>query len=123
MTYQIGYRRPPPDGQFKKGASGNPKGRPKGSKNFLTLLDKELAQKVVVNENGKKKSLTRLEAMVKRLVTGALQGDQRALMTLLEVLRRTGKFDVAADLPSLLPSNHEAVLAAYVQSQLAKATR
>jgi hypothetical protein len=119
MSYEIGYRRPPASGQFQKGNSGNPKGRPKGSKNFLTLLDQELNQKVVVNENGRKKSLTRLQAMVKRLVTGALQGDQRALVTLLEVMRRTGKFDVQqgnAALP-LLPDNYEQILEAYVQSR------
>jgi hypothetical protein len=52
MGYDVGYRRPPPSGQFKKGTSGNPKGRPKGAKNFLTLLEQELAQTVVINEGG-----------------------------------------------------------------------
>jgi hypothetical protein len=77
----------------------------------------------VVNENGKKKSLTRLEAMVKRLVSGALQGDQRSLMTLLEVMRRTGKFDVEQSASSLLlPDNYEQILDAYVQSRHDAAT-
>ena len=117
MTYEIGYRRPPPAGRFKKGASGNPKGRPKGSRNFLTLLEQELAQTIVVTENGKKKSVSRMQAMVKRMVAGALQGDQKALLTLVEILRRTGGFEpVAVD--SLLPDNYENILEAYVQSQV-----
>jgi hypothetical protein len=29
--YKVGYGKPPRSGQFKRGNSGNPKGRPKGS--------------------------------------------------------------------------------------------
>lgn len=114
MVYEIGYRRPPKTSQFTKGKSGNSKGRPKGSKNFVTLLEKELSQAIVVNENGKRKSITRLQAMVKKMVAGALQGDQKAVLTLFEIMRRTGQFD-KTDAASLLPDNYEAILDAYVQ--------
>ena len=51
------------------------------------------------------------------MVAGALQGDQKALLTLVEILRRTGGFEpVAVD--SLLPDNYENILEAYVQSQV-----
>lgn len=113
MTYDIGYRRPPVSGRFKKGKSGNSKGRPKGSGNFLMLLEQELSQSIVVNENGKKKSITRMQAMVKRIVAGALQGDLKALMTLVEILRRTGKFE-ETDINNLLPDDYENILDAYV---------
>lgn len=122
MSYEIGYRRPPASGQFKKGASGNAKGRPKGSKNFITLLEKELAQKIVVNENGKKKSVTRLQAMVKRMVSGALQGDQKALLTLVEILRRSGQFQ-PADVQALVPDNYAEILDAYVQARQKKGAK
>lgn len=113
MTYDIGYRRPPESGRFKKGTSGNPRGRPKGSTNFLTILEQELAQSIVVNENGKKKTITRMQAMVKRIVAGALQGDLKALMTLFEILRRLGKF-AEADVGGLLPNNYQSLLDSYV---------
>jgi hypothetical protein len=113
MSYEVGYRRPPKSGRFKKGLSGNPKGRPKGSNNFLTLLDQELAQSIVVNENGKIKSITRMQAMVKRIVAGALQGVQRATLTLVEILKRTGRFE-SPDADTLLPEDYESLLEAYV---------
>jgi len=114
--YPIGYRRPPASGQFKKGSSGNPKGRPKGSRNFVTLLQSELGQKIVVSENGRKKSITRLEALVKRLVSGALQGDPKQLLNLVEILRKSNSL-APSEVEGLLPENYEAVLDAYVQSR------
>jgi len=116
MAYETGYRRPPISGRFKKGRSGNPKGRPKGSGNFLTLLEQELGQSIIVNENGKKKTITRMQAMVKRIVAGALQGDLKALMTLVEILRRSGKFE-EKEIDSLLPDNYENILDTYVMQR------
>ena len=113
MAYEIGYKRPPKASQFKKGKSGNPRGRPKGSNNFLTLLEQELGQSIVVNENGKKKTISRMQAMVKRMVSGALQGETRAMLTLVEILRRTGRFDETT-VDNLLPENYEDMLDTYV---------
>ena len=48
--YEVGYKKPPKDTQFKPGQSGNPLGRPKGTKNLKTDLMEELGQKIVVRE-------------------------------------------------------------------------
>lgn len=116
MVYEIGYRRPPASGQFKKGQSGNKEGRPKGSKNFLTLLEHELSQTITVNENGKKKTITRLQAMVKRMVADALQGNLKSLMALVEILRKTGKFE-ETDIANQLPADYEEILNSFVQQR------
>ena len=85
--YQVGYGKPPQHTRFKKGESGNPTGRPKGSKNLTTLLEKELKQRVVVTENGRRRSITKQEAMVKHLVNKAVSGDRALMQLLLEEIR------------------------------------
>lgn len=82
---KVGYGRPPANTQFKKGQSGNPKGRPKGSFNVSTLFMKTLREKVVVNENGKRKKVTKLEAALKQLVNKAASGDLRAINQLADL--------------------------------------
>jgi hypothetical protein len=58
MAFEIGYRRPPPEHQFRKGVSGNPRGRPKESTNLVTLLQKELKAPIQITENGRLRSTT-----------------------------------------------------------------
>jgi Family of unknown function (DUF5681) len=48
--HAVGYGRAPRHTRFQPGRSGNPKGRPKGSKNFSTLFSEELAQPVTLTE-------------------------------------------------------------------------
>src|SRR5208282_6841783 len=84
----VGYRRPPRRRQFKPGLSGNPKGRPRGSRNASTLLDEALKERVTVSENGRRRKVTKLEVILKQLVNTAAKGDHRATRLLLEWTER-----------------------------------
>ncbi|HTV56705.1 MAG TPA: DUF5681 domain-containing protein, partial [Terriglobia bacterium] len=75
----VGYGKPPENTRFKKGVSGNPKGRPKGSLNVANAFAKALREKVVIVEHGQRKSVTKFEAALKQLVNKAASGDLRAL--------------------------------------------
>jgi hypothetical protein len=76
--YETGYAKPPKHGQFKKGQSGNPKGRSKGAKNLKTALEQELKAKVTLKEGGKIKTVSKTEALAKSIVNKAIGGDPRA---------------------------------------------
>ena len=84
--YPIGYGKPPAQTRFKKGQSGNPTGRPKGTPNFATALEQALNEQVVVNEGGQRRTVSKLEATVKQLVNKATLGDPRATQQVLGVL-------------------------------------
>lgn len=86
-TYEVGYKRPPKSGQFKPGQSGNRKGRPKGSLNFDTLLERELNSSVSVAENGRRKQVRKKEVIVKQLVNKAAAGELRATTLLMNEVR------------------------------------
>jgi hypothetical protein len=87
IGYGTGYGKPPENTRFKKGQSGNPKGRPKGSRCFTTLLDRALNQRVVINEGGRRKSVSKLEAAFKQVANKAASGDPIALRLLLPLLQ------------------------------------
>lgn len=85
--YSVGYGRPPQQTRFKKGASGNPRGRPRGTKTSATLLNKVLDEKVIITENGSRKIITKREAAFKQLANKAAGGDARTIQLLLAELR------------------------------------
>lgn len=81
--YEVGRGKPPKKTQFKKGQSGNPRGRRKGSKNFKSTLQTELKRQVTINEDGRRKRISKREAVAKQLVNKAVSGDPKALPVLL----------------------------------------
>lgn len=76
---KVGYRKPPKHAQFKPGQSGNPAGRPKGQRNFLTDLLDELSEFVEFNVKGEKKRCSKQRALIKAAFGKAASGDARML--------------------------------------------
>jgi hypothetical protein len=85
--YEVGYGKPPPHTRFKKGQSGNPRGRPAGAKNLKTLLTDALNEPVVVTENGGHRKITKRQAIVTQLVNRSATADWRAIKILFDILR------------------------------------
>lgn len=77
--YEIGYGKPPKQTRFKAGQSGNPKGRPKGVRNFKTDLRATLRAPVKLMSGGRPRKVSTQKAMLLRLREKALGGDSRAL--------------------------------------------
>lgn len=75
--YEVGYGRPPRHSRWRKGQSGNPRGRPK-RKTLAQAVSAALYEKVTVTENGRRRSISKLEALSKQLVNKSASGDMRA---------------------------------------------
>jgi hypothetical protein len=91
-AYEVGYRKPPKHSQFKKGQSGNPAGRPKGSKGpqAADTLARLLFRKVPVSEGGVARRLPTWEVICHRLISGAMSGDHRAMRELFRQMESLG---------------------------------
>ena len=85
--YAVGYGKPPRHAGFQKGRSGNPKGRPKGSKNLATLVAQALDEKVMVTEDGRRRRVTKRELMVTQLVNKSAAADLRAIKQLTDIVQ------------------------------------
>ena len=88
--YAVGYGKPPRHTRFEKGRSGNPKGRPSGSKNMSTLFTEALNETVIIAENGGRRKISKRQAIVKQIVNKAAKGDWRCTKLLLELPQETG---------------------------------
>lgn len=96
----VGYGKPPKRTRFKPGQSGNPRGRPKGTLNMATVLARTLRAKVVVNENGRRKTITKLEAALQQLTNKAAGGDLKAVHLLAGLVRSAEERTVQAVNPT-----------------------
>jgi hypothetical protein len=87
-SYEVGYGKPPRGDQFAKGRSGNPKGRPKGSKNLASVILRESRQPVKITGPRGSRTVTKLEATVMQVGNKAAQGDLRAAREFIPMVER-----------------------------------
>lgn len=86
--YEVGYRKPPKKGQFKKGISGNPSGRPKKPADFLSALLREANSDVPIHENGKQKVVKKIEVVAKQVMNKAATGSIHAQHLVFKLLQQ-----------------------------------
>jgi Family of unknown function (DUF5681) len=85
---KVGYGQPPKHTQFKKGQSGNPKGRPKQVQAHMPvsrIIRHSLSEEVQGFVNGKTRKMTKLAAIIEVQSAKALKGDTRAAKLVIDL--------------------------------------
>ena len=107
-----GYGKPPRHSRFKKGQSGNPKGRPKGGRNFSTDVKATLEEPIRVTHHGKARTVSTQHAALMRLREKALSGEVRALDRVIELARLYDDDDEMAEAAIRLSATDAEILEA-----------
>lgn len=114
MRDGVGYKRPPVATRWKKGQSGNPSGRKKGTLNLKTDLMAELAEIIQINEGGTPRRITKQRALLKSLAARGIKGDARAANLILSLIARLLEPDQQPLSFNDVGDEDEAILSAYL---------
>ena len=112
---QAGYCKAPKHTRFVKGQSGNPTGRPKGSRNIATLLIIEGRKKVQVKINGQVRIMTKIKAGIMQLWNTAASGDLRALQQVLSWQYSMEESEKSGKIPPTIEDADRAVMASLLK--------
>lgn len=120
--YDVGYRRPPEHGRFKKGHSGNPAGRRAEQERFAAVLREELASEIVMKIGDKKLKASVMRGLTKMLINMALAGDKKAISELMRQINRYFPEQPESQDASLPPTEEDLeILNNFLRRQLARA--
>jgi hypothetical protein len=96
--------------RFKDGQSGNPNGRPKGSKNFSTAINNELDQRVSVTENGRSRKVPKRDIVAKQVVNQSAEGNLKAMPILFKQIEKTEEATGSAgEMPVLADADRQVI--------------
>jgi len=121
--YEVGYGKPPRRTRFTKGQSGNPRGRVRGGKNLKTLLDETLNEPVIVAENGGRRKISKLRAIIKQLVNQSAKGDWRVAKMLLDFIRENERSNEPASAETSVFSQADERVLEQLRARFSKAEK
>lgn len=105
--YEVGYGKPPKSTRFKKGKSGNPRGRPKNSKknenlDFWATFLAESNKTIGISQDGEKVFLKLKDALIRKMYSEALKGNMTAAKTLMQFLERASPVEQSIKRPMMV---------------------
>jgi hypothetical protein len=116
--YEVGYGKPPKASQFKKGQSGKPSGRSKGSKNVKTRIQAMLETTSAVRLGDETRQMDTYDITLLKLREKALGGDARAMQKIFDLAHEIETMDTsAASSESDFAVEDEAIVLAYIQKR------
>jgi hypothetical protein len=118
--YEVGYGKPPKKTQFKKGASGNPKGRPKGSQDPNELATRLLWKKVTITQNGKSIKVPFIEALMTKILAMAASGDHKAIKLAWEMCKECAQGMQAGSIADAMAGHSSFELTAQEMASISK---
>jgi hypothetical protein len=121
--YEIGYCKPPRHAGFQKGRSGNPRGRPKGSKNLATLVSEALDETVSVTEDGRRRRVTKRELVITQLVNKSASADLRAIKQLTDIVQGVERRAGTEPAPLPAPTQADEEVIAYLKAKMEREIR
>jgi hypothetical protein len=86
----VGYGKPPQATRFRKGRSGNPKGRPRGNENLLSVFKRMVTKRIKIREGDELRTITMADAIILQNVRAALQRDQIAMSNIIRLAEESG---------------------------------
>jgi hypothetical protein len=90
-SYDVGYRKPPKVNQFRKGQTGNPRGRTPGGENLLAEFRRYVSRSVKMNDGGKIRTVTIAQAVIMKNINAAMN-NQLAMGNVFRLAEEAGEF-------------------------------
>src|ERR1700704_4200768 len=87
----VGYGKPPKATRFRKGRSGNPKGRQRGDENLLSVFKRMVTKRIKIREDDKSRTITMADAIILQNYKSALQKDQIAMSNIIRLAEESGE--------------------------------
>ena len=107
-AHEVGYGKPPKATRFRKGRSGNPKGRQRGDENLLSVFKRMVTKRIKIREGDKSRTVTMADAIILQNYKAALQKDQIAMGNIIRLAEESGELIDRTDVkqvgrPALFP--------------------
>ncbi len=119
--YTVGYGKPPEHTRFQKNQSGNPAGKKKGHKSVRAVVAAVFQEKVSIRTARGIRKVTKLDALVHKIMNDALTGDQRAVGQVVRLAKEAGLTQEAAVLEAAatpdLADEDRAILDRYMKPE------
>jgi hypothetical protein len=95
--YEVGYGKPPKANQFRRGRTGNPRGKRQGEENTISAFKRIVSKRVKIKDGEKIRTVTLAEAVILKNYNAAMQRDSFAMSNIFRLAEDAGEFDDRTD--------------------------